>query len=73
MDRLFSKYGFVFVASCSITKHLIHLNQAFTTLQEADFCINPEKCVFAQPTVDYLGHRISTGGLVPLRRQVEAV
>jgi len=80
MDHLFSEYGFCFiylddilVASRSMEEHLHHLHLVFSKLQEAGLCINPEKCVFAQPQVSYLGHTVSAGGLLPLPTHVAAV
>ena len=55
MDRLFSQYSFIFVylddiliASRSKEEHLHHLQQVFSTLQQAGLHINAAKCVFAQ-------------------------
>ncbi len=43
-------------------------------MQEACLCsvYQPRQVYFAQPTVDYLGHRVSSGSLALLSRQVEA-
>ena len=80
MDRLFSQYSFIFVylddiliASRSKEEHLHHLQQVFSTLQQAGLHINAAKCVFAQQQVDFLGHRVTAGGIQPLTKHVEAV
>jgi len=80
MDHLFSQFGFTFVylddilvASSSHEEHLLHLRQVFSTLQAAGLRINPEKCVFAQPTVEFLGHKVTATGVAPLSKHVEAV
>jgi hypothetical protein len=35
--------------------------------------LNREKCVFAEPVVDFLGHQVSQAGITPLQSRVEAV
>lgn len=80
MDRLFREYGFTFVylddilvSSESEAEHLKHLHAVFTTLATNGLVINPAKCVFAQAAVDFLGHRVSAGGIAPLSRQIAAI
>jgi len=80
MDRLFAKYGFVFiylddilVASSTQEEHLHHLQLVFSTLQEAGLRINPDKCCFLKSEVEFLGHHLSSSGIRPLGRHVQAV
>jgi hypothetical protein len=42
--------------------HLHHLDKLFTALAVNGLAINCEKCVFAVPTLEFLGHRISAAG-----------
>jgi hypothetical protein len=45
--------------------HLLHLEAFFNALATSGFAINLEKCVFAVPSLEILGHMISTTGLAP--------
>lgn len=63
MDQLFCGLPFTFVylddllvASCSREYHLVHLREVFSLLQQQGLVINPSKCCFTHPTVDFLGH-----------------
>jgi len=80
MDRLFRGLPFAFVylddiliASRSHAEHLQHLRQVFTLLRDNGLVVNPGKCCFAQPTVDFLGHAVSAEGVKPLPAHVEAI
>jgi hypothetical protein len=46
--------------------HLHHLDKLFSALAVNGLAINLEKCVFAVPTLEFLGHRISAAGLAPV-------
>ena len=35
--------------------------------------MNLEKCSFGQEEIDYLGHKISSAGIIPLRKHVDAL
>jgi hypothetical protein len=45
----------------------------FQLLQDNGLQINPAKCVFAVAEIDFLGHRVSTAGISPLPKHVEAL
>jgi hypothetical protein len=45
--------------------HLRHLEAFFTALAANGLALNLEKCVFATPSIEILGHRISATGVVP--------
>jgi putative transposase len=45
--------------------HLHHLDKLFTALAVNGLAINLEKCVFAVPTLEFLGHRISAADSAP--------
>ena len=80
MDSIFRDvpYCFIYlddilVASSSPQQHHSHLQHVFQLLQENQLVVNIGKCVFAQPAVEFLGHRVSEEGIVPLTSHVEAV
>ena len=80
MDGLFRHLPFVFtylddhlIASKTLEEHMEHLRQFFSILQANGLTINPEKCVFAAPSVTFLGHHVSAAGTVPLAQHISAV
>ena len=80
MDSVLRDLAFVFVylddilvASTSAEEHLQHLEQVFRRLDEHGLIVNRAKCQFSLPVIDFLGHRISSQGAVPLPSKVQAV
>nr|XP_057908117.1 uncharacterized protein LOC131104680 [Doryrhamphus excisus] len=80
MDSVLRDLTFVFVylddilvASPSAEEHLSHLTQVFRRLDEHGLIVNPAKCQFGLPVIDFLGHRISSQGAIPLPAKVQAV
>jgi hypothetical protein len=80
MDSLFSHIPSVFVylddliiATPDMDSHLQVLQQVFLILQNNNLLLNPEKSIFAQSTVNYLGHKISSSGVLPLDSHVHAI
>ena len=63
----------VLVASQSRDLHLEHLCVVLDLLVLNGFVLNLEKCSFAQREIDYLGHRITPAGIVPLLGHVNAL
>ena len=53
--------------------HLQHLSDFFAALAANGLAINLEKCVFAVPNLEFLGHKISAAGSSPLADQVDAI
>ena len=54
-------------------EHLLHLEQVFKRLREANVRLKPSKCQFVQPEVEYLGHVVSSEGLKPNPAKIRAV
>jgi hypothetical protein len=80
MDHIFFDLPFSFVylddllvASHSVEEHRHHLRRALHRLQENGLVINREKCVFGLPEVEFLGHRVTAGGVSPLPERVAAI
>ena len=63
----------ILVASSSPSEHLSHLRTLFERLTEHGLIINPAKCEFGLSTIDFLGHRVTKDGIVPLPSKVEAI
>ncbi|OBQ34264.1 MAG: hypothetical protein AN484_26765, partial [Aphanizomenon flos-aquae WA102] len=77
MDRLFRQLPFVFtylddnlIASASDEEHMEHLEQFFEILADNGLQLNPAKCVFAAPSLTFLGHKVDAAGVSPLDRHV---
>jgi hypothetical protein len=80
MDRALSGLPFAFcylddiiAASSSRQQHLQHLQLLFQRLQQAGLIVNASKCLLAVRTIDFLGHRISAGGVPPLPEHMAAI
>jgi hypothetical protein len=63
----------ILVASPDEKSHWYHLQAVFSVLQQNGLVINPEKCLLACSTVDFLGHRLSSAGIGPLPSRVQAI
>ena len=80
MDQIFKGLPFVFiylddilVASLGRGLHLKHLRVVLELLVQNGLVINLDKCSFALPEIDYLGHKITATGIIPLRRHVDSL
>lgn len=80
MDSVLRGLPFVFVylddilvASSSLEEHHAHLREVFRRLDAHGLIVNPAKCQFGLPVIDFLGHRISASGAVPLPAKVQAI
>jgi len=63
----------ILIASPDATTHLQHVRQVLERLRLHGLSINPAKCVFAQPEVEYLGMRVSSRGCVPLQKHSKVI
>ena len=55
----------ILIASASPSEHASHLYQLFQRFQQYGLQLNPSKCVFGVPSLDFLGHHIDQNGLTP--------
>jgi len=53
----------ILIYSKSEQEHVEHLNLVLQVLEKQQFYANKKKCMFAQPTVEYLGHIILQEGV----------
>ena len=63
----------IIIYSKSFNEHCQHLNDVLTVLNQANFQLNPPKCSFARPEIDYLGHTINEKGFKPLGTNIDAI
>jgi hypothetical protein len=75
---LLRKFALVFfdnilVYSDSLESHLQHLRQVFTLLAQDQWKVKRSKCVFAQPSVSYLGQVFSKDGVATDPNKIQAI
>ena len=61
------------IFSRTFDDHLLHLEQVFKRLREANLRLKPSKCHFVKSEVEYLGHVVSADGLKPNPAKIRAV
>ena len=73
LDFVFVYLGDILIGSRNEAEHLIHLRQLFDRLRMYGLILNPQKCKFGQPKIEFLGHLINKNGASPLPNKVEAI
>ena len=63
----------VLIASSTPEQHLQDSKAVFTRLSAHGILINPNKCLFAAPSLNFLGHHIDRHGISPVPEKVKAV
>ena len=63
----------ILIFSSSPDEHLQHLRTVLDRLQSAGLVLRQDKCVLGVKEVDFLGHRISSKGVLPLPSKVSAI
>ena len=61
------------IASSSPDEHKHHLRLVFERLRHYGIIINPQKCVFGVPSVEFLGHSVDSSGIHPLPATVQTI
>jgi hypothetical protein len=64
---------YILCFSVTMKEHVNKLCSIFERLDQANFKIQPEKCVFATDTVEYLGHICTPSGIRPDPRRIRAI
>jgi hypothetical protein len=59
--------------SATIEEHACKLRRIFDRLEQAGFKIQPNKCIFATNSVEYLGHIVTRVGVKPHPKKVQAI
>ena len=63
----------ILVSGASDEDHLSNLEEVLKRLVSAGLRLQKKKCVFMEPQVTYLGHKISKEGIQPLDDKVDAI
>ncbi|CAF5143421.1 unnamed protein product, partial [Rotaria socialis] len=61
------------IFSQSFDQHVVHLNEIFSILYNANLQLNPQKCSLIKSEINYLGHTINQQGIRPLQDNVDAI
>ena len=73
MDQVVVYIDDILIAGRTQAEHLKKLDEVMQRLREAGMHLKKEKCRFLQPSVEYLGHRISKEGLQPTEEKYKAI
>nr|VZI01885.1 unnamed protein product [Spirometra erinaceieuropaei] len=80
VDRVLRGLPFVYayiddllVASSTAEEHMEHLATVFDRLQQFGVVLNPSKCVFGVPSLEFLSHLVDSHGIRPLPSKVAAI
>nr|VZI41229.1 unnamed protein product [Spirometra erinaceieuropaei] len=80
VDRVLRGLPFVYayiddllVASSPAEEHMEHLATVFDRLQQFGVVLNPSKCVFGVPSLEFLGHLVDSHDIRPLPSKVAAI
>ena len=63
----------ILISGSDMDNHFRNLEGVLQRLQEAGLTLKEDKCAFALPSVEYLGHTIDGSGLHPSPRKVKAI
>ena len=61
------------IASHNAEEHETHLRLVLQRLGDHGIVINPRKCEFGVPTLQFLGHQVDSTGIRPLDDKVKAI
>lgn len=53
----------ILIYNNSLSSYILHLETIFRTLQQGEFFLKRSKCLFAQESIEYLGHIVSGKGV----------
>ncbi|CAH8649684.1 unnamed protein product [Schistosoma intercalatum] len=73
LDFVFAYIDDVLIARSSLEEHIKHVQTLFDRFKKHGVVINPSKCIFAVPALEFLGHYIDSQGIKPLPEKVEAI
>ncbi len=63
----------IVICSRNHEEHVIHVRQVLQALQDNGLVTHAEKCVWGVQELEYLGHKISAAGVLPLPSHVAAI
>ena len=73
MDNIFIYLDDILCFGKSKKEHDATLQEVFKRLADNDMALSLEKCLFGKSSVEYLGYNVTSEGIVPLPRKLEAL
>ena len=73
LDFCFGYIDDLLIASANHTEHLQHLRLVLEHLAANGLTINTGKCIFGIPSLDFLGHHVSSDGIRPLEDNIQTI
>ncbi|KAJ0391230.1 hypothetical protein P43SY_008411 [Pythium insidiosum] len=80
MERIFGDLPFVIVYlddllvfSSNEDEHLDHLRVTFERLEQYDVTLNGKKCYILRTSVEYLGYTLTSNGIQPQEKKIQAI
>lgn len=64
-EKIFLYMDDLICIGCSENHHLKNLKEVFETCRKFNLKLNPKKCMFFQNNVTYLGHKVTSNGVLP--------
>lgn len=66
-------FDHILIYSKTWEEHLVHLTMVFDTPLQNQLYVNRSKCLFGQQKVDYLGHIISSNGILVDPEKIQSI
>ena len=63
----------ILIASRSEEEHKEHVRIVLKHLNDAGLTLNPHKCVYAQPEINFLSHQVTKEGIQPSEEHIPAI
>ena len=73
MHNVFYYLDDLLIFSKSVKHHLEILEELFSKLEQAGLTLALSKCQFGVDSLEYLGYKVSSSGLTPMKKKVEAL
>lgn len=73
LDFCYAYIDDILIASDNHEQHLFHIRQVFERITEYGIMINFQKCVFGKSEINFLGHKLTADGTMPLPKRVDAI
>ena len=73
ISNIYTYLDDILVHNVTEEDHINTLHQIFQKLEQNGLSLALDKCVFGKSEVDYLGYRVTSSGIRPLSRKIEAV
>ena len=73
VPRVFVFFDDILIATKSIDDHISTLSRVMEILLTNGVTLNKEKCQFCKPSIDFLGHTLSSAGVTPSVSKVQSI